>query len=291
MLTTLDFRHMEHPKYVSLRVPRGDFSVLVIVNCFNSEKTIGRTLDSIISQDFSGDFKVLVHDDYSSDGSREIIQAHQERYPEIIFPAFRNENSLASGGRSSTWDIVSELDFEFLMMCDGDDFWTPNMLSEQVKRLERDRHNAVAVSLSTYVDESGEVVGGSPSVLKMLSMLFSRLRILKPYYFSTSSMMQRSSSLDYEKLLLANHRLQEDLIRYHTSLQYGRAVYQNRSICFQQIGGFWNTMSNQERSRETLGTLKLLFRSLSIRGKLGLIRPFLAALIVTRREKSPSRLK
>ena len=144
---------MQHPEFRLLEVPEGSFSVLVVVNSFNSSETISRALDSIISQDFDSSFKVLVHDDGSTDNSREIIEQYREKHPELIFPAYRKVNGLTTGGRVTMWGIIEGLGFEFLMMCDGDDFWSSNMLREQVRVLETNQANVLAISASTCIGE------------------------------------------------------------------------------------------------------------------------------------------
>lgn len=75
--------------------------VSVVIPAFNAEKTIGKTLEACLSQDYAGQMEVIVVDDGSTDGTREIIGKYPVRYiyQENSGPAAaRNRGWRASGG-------------------------------------------------------------------------------------------------------------------------------------------------------------------------------------------------
>ena len=51
--------------------------ISVIIPCYNSEKFIKETMDSVLSQTYR-DFEVIVIDDGSKDKTREIIQSFDD---------------------------------------------------------------------------------------------------------------------------------------------------------------------------------------------------------------------
>jgi len=56
----------------------------IILPIRNESKFIADTLDSIIDQDYpGGDLEIIIADGMSDDGTREIIQKYQEKYPNI----------------------------------------------------------------------------------------------------------------------------------------------------------------------------------------------------------------
>ena len=59
---------------------------LVSVCCltYNHDKYIGRALDSILIQKTNFPIEIIVHDDASSDGTRDIIIGFAKKYSEII---------------------------------------------------------------------------------------------------------------------------------------------------------------------------------------------------------------
>ena len=55
----------------------------VIVPCYNAEKYISKTLDSLVNQTLDN-FEVIVINDGSTDNSLNIINSYKEKYPHII---------------------------------------------------------------------------------------------------------------------------------------------------------------------------------------------------------------
>jgi len=47
--------------------------ITIITVCFNSEKTIERTIKSVLNQNYK-DYEVIVIDDFSTDKTREIVK-------------------------------------------------------------------------------------------------------------------------------------------------------------------------------------------------------------------------
>ena len=51
--------------------------ISIITVCFNSEKTIKKTIESVLKQDYK-DFDFLIIDDGSTDKSKEIIMSYSD---------------------------------------------------------------------------------------------------------------------------------------------------------------------------------------------------------------------
>lgn len=67
-------------------------------------------------------FKVLIYDDLSTDKSRDIIKAWQQKYPHIIETVFPEENQYSKGNRPLDL-LLPKIDTEFISLCEGDDYW------------------------------------------------------------------------------------------------------------------------------------------------------------------------
>lgn len=82
-----------------------------IVRAYNAEKTIARTLTSILAQDFSGTYEAIVVDDGSKDATSEVVQSFKDERIRLI----RQENkgfieAGVSGLRAATGDLCLYLD-------------------------------------------------------------------------------------------------------------------------------------------------------------------------------------
>ena len=82
---------------------------------------IGKALDSAISQRAPFPFEVLVADDFSTDGTREIVREYERRHPELV-RTFLPERNL---GVEGIWlDAASQCRGEYVALLEGDDYWT-----------------------------------------------------------------------------------------------------------------------------------------------------------------------
>lgn len=108
------------------------FSVAVIT--YNQEKYIEQTLDSIINQKHDYSYEIVVGDDCSSDGTREIVRQYAEKYPDIVKPVF-NEKNL--GIIKNYFNVISHCSGKYIMECAGDDFWLPGKVELQIPFMEK----------------------------------------------------------------------------------------------------------------------------------------------------------
>ncbi len=58
--------------------------VSIIVTTYNQEKTIGRTLDSILCQECQFDFEIVIGEDGSTDSTRQVCEQYVLRNPTIV---------------------------------------------------------------------------------------------------------------------------------------------------------------------------------------------------------------
>ena len=54
--------------------------VSVITVCMNAEKTIARTLDSVVSQTYDGPLEYIIKDGGSKDGTDRIVESFRDKF-------------------------------------------------------------------------------------------------------------------------------------------------------------------------------------------------------------------
>lgn len=91
--------------------------VTLIVPVYNSEKYIGKCLDSILAQSY-GNFEIMVINDGSKDSSQEIIREYQQKYPDKII-AIEQENKGVARTRNES---VLKASGDYIMFVDNDDY-------------------------------------------------------------------------------------------------------------------------------------------------------------------------
>ncbi|MEG0752018.1 MAG: glycosyltransferase family 2 protein [Oscillospiraceae bacterium] len=107
-----------------------DASVCILLATYNNALHVGDLLDSLLSQTCGG-FVLLVHDDCSSDGTREIVEARRD--PRIIF----KQNERPSGGaQNNFFGLLRDCpDVDYIMFSDADDFWLPDKIERTLARM------------------------------------------------------------------------------------------------------------------------------------------------------------
>lgn len=71
----------------------------VIVPAYNAELTLSETLDSLVRQTVFSDLEVVVIDDGSTDGTKDIAEKYVRRFPQIHY--LRQANSGVSVARNA----------------------------------------------------------------------------------------------------------------------------------------------------------------------------------------------
>ncbi len=99
--------------------PRLRASVLVMT--YNHAGLIRQALDSVLMQRTSFDYEIVISEDRSTDGTREIVTEYQRRFPNRVrlLLSAENLNSLAVVSRG-----IRACRGEFVALLDGDDYWT-----------------------------------------------------------------------------------------------------------------------------------------------------------------------
>lgn len=111
---------------------------LVSVRCitYNHGPYIEDAIKGFLIQKTDFPIEVWIHDDASTDGTREIIEKYQQLYPRIIKTILQDENQYSRGVKPSQF-LDAVCTGEYYAICEGDDYWvTPEKLSKQVSVME-----------------------------------------------------------------------------------------------------------------------------------------------------------
>ncbi|MDP2452524.1 MULTISPECIES: glycosyltransferase [unclassified Kaistella] len=126
----------------------------IIIPVYNSEKYLGQCLQSVCDQDLpKSDYEIIVINDGSKDGSREIILSFKARYNNIIF--IDQENKGVSAARNTGLDLALG---EYVTFVDSDDEIYANSLQQQVTYIKENNLDLLYPKI-TYINARGEVTG------------------------------------------------------------------------------------------------------------------------------------
>lgn len=171
--------------------------VSVSITTYNHEKYIAQAIDSVLMQRANFDYEILIGEDDSSDGTREVVKGYQEKYPERIrlFLNDRKNVIYIDGRPTGRWNFSNNLNHatgQYIALLDGDDYWTdPLKLQKQVDFL--DIHPECAICFHNvsvcYEDGSHRPHNFRPPDQKIISTLDD---LLEANFMPTCSVLFRN---------------------------------------------------------------------------------------------------
>lgn len=127
-------------------------TISVIVLTYKHEAYLAQALDSVLMQKVDAALEIIVTEDCSPDGTRDIVQAYQARHSEVIRPILRDKGV---GGKQNLLDAYAMATGDYITVLDGDDFWEDDTkLAQQLAMLQADE-TLVAVGHNTRLFYDG----------------------------------------------------------------------------------------------------------------------------------------
>jgi teichuronic acid biosynthesis glycosyltransferase TuaG len=183
--------------------------ISIITPCYNSEKFIVQTIESIIDQTYLY-WELLIIDDCSTDNTISIIKEYLKKDERIkLFSTTKNSKSPVEPRNIG----IKSAQGRYIAFLDSDDIWLPSKLEKQIKLFKNDK---VAVVFSYYekINEKGERkkrIITSPS-----SVTYNQL--LKSNYIGCLSAMYDTSKVGKIYFNSIGH---EDYAYWLTILRFG----------------------------------------------------------------------
>lgn len=127
--------------------------VSIIMLTYNHENYIAQAIESVLMQETSLRYELIIGDDASTDRTPEIVREYAERYPDIIRPVLREKNL---GTTLNGWDLIFTQRGKYCSPLEGDDFWLdPKKLQKQYDFLETHPAYIGCCGKCVVVDENG----------------------------------------------------------------------------------------------------------------------------------------
>lgn len=130
-----------------------EVDVSVIIPVYNAERYLKDTLDAIMKQTLES-FEIIIINDGSKDGTKEIIENFQKMYPGKIQYHFQ-DNQGQSAARNNALKYVRG---KYIAFIDADDIVADWYLERMYLAAEQNGAEVVVCSYQKFVDETGEVL-------------------------------------------------------------------------------------------------------------------------------------
>jgi glycosyltransferase involved in cell wall biosynthesis len=234
-----------------LGVMEPDIEVCVIVNTYNHSKFVAQCLDSILNQKTDFKIKIVAHDDFSMDGTREILSLYFKTHPEKFVLILENSNQWNSG-ISNLASLIPWIGSKYIALCEGDDFWTDN------SKLQRQRdileiHNDVSLVYHSIEIQSEDTNSNYGANLEYLNFPHDQRKIGVANFISTCSVMFRNGVVGSNVFMGIRNLVPVDWIIFAALADSGRVFFIPQLMATYRIHltSLWSSKAQEWRMAKT----------------------------------------
>ncbi|HTH30415.1 MAG TPA: glycosyltransferase, partial [Lacibacter sp.] len=119
---------------------------------YNHKRYIRQAIEGVLKQRVNFSIELLIADDFSTDGTRDILKEYQQRYPEFVKLILQEKNV----GPAQNWtDLITAPTSKYIAYFEGDDYWIDeHKLQKQVDFMEANADHSFCFHQALRVNES-----------------------------------------------------------------------------------------------------------------------------------------
>jgi glycosyltransferase involved in cell wall biosynthesis len=218
---------------------------LVIVNwVYNQVNYITESIESILEQKTNFPVKIIIHDDASTDGTREIILEYQKKYPNLFSNILQNQNQYSKNIDITSIPLKIFNKNKYIALTHGDDYWTdPYKLQKQVDFLENNTNYSICFTNVKHLKNNELIDSAIDSTLGGSVGYTTDIHgYLNPFLFYTTTCVFRNV-IDFNKL--KKNKNFKDIFLFSMLLEVGDLYLINQVTAVYRIheGGIWSMKS------------------------------------------------
>lgn len=220
----------------------------ILMATYQGENYLREQIDSILEQSY-GNFRLLISDDMSQDGTREILNEYVEKDKRVV--VFLQEKNL--GVMQNFEFLMKQVESEYFMFSDQDDVWQKDKVQKSVNQMKQSNCDLVYSDLEV-VSQDLEPVCKSYWKLKGFEKKVKKYNHFESLYLNNfvtgSTMLVKSKFL--EKILPLPHKSKYILHDYWTALvvsKFGKMSFVDEPLVkYRQHGK--NQIGSKKKSDE-----------------------------------------
>lgn len=163
--------------------------VSVTIPTFNCARFLVRAISTALSQTYT-DYEIIVVDDGSTDGTRDVVAQFGDRVQYLYQP---------NGGLSSARNLaLSRASGEFIAYLDADDMWYPHKLERQVAFLDAHKECGLVHSDVTIISDTDDVIcyRANQETLREVPEGYCTLDLLRRCHIQVPTVLERRNCIE-----------------------------------------------------------------------------------------------
>ena len=126
--------------------------ISVYITSYNQKEFLIQAIESVLDQTLKP-FEIIIVDDCSHDGSKDVIEHYVSRFPDLIKPIYHERNTGVSQTRN---DALAAVRGDYVTFVDGDDRFLPTKLEREADVIRKNRDADMVFSNYYSVNENGQ---------------------------------------------------------------------------------------------------------------------------------------
>jgi len=212
---------------------------------YNHEKYIAKAIESVLMQNTTFPFELVIGEDCSSDRTKQIVQEYACNYPEIISAIFSEENV---GMLKNSIRTLEACRGEYIAILEGDDYWTDrDKLQKQADFLEKNE-NYVMCAHDVKIDYEKDVTDKNQRRFTKPVISADFKNILDNHFIPTNSLFFRNLVGRYPAWMTNKKMLAGDVALELMLACHGKCYYMNETMAVKRIN-LGGVTADKTRSR------------------------------------------
>lgn len=169
----------------------------VIIISYKQVKYIREAIESVLSQNVTFEYELLLADDCSNDGTEEILKEYERKFSFVKI--LKRKQNL--GASKNYMEAVSHAKGKYITILEGDDYWcNNNKIEKQVSFLEKNNDYSAVGHLQEGRNLKGEFQGLFPKKLDNDMIVNDVNDLILKKKISSSTLMFRNYNGDAKKI-------------------------------------------------------------------------------------------
>lgn len=205
---------------------------------FNHKEFIRQSIESILMQETTFPVEIIIQDDASNDGTREIIEEYEIKYPNLFKNIYFSENQY-SQGKSIMNNLFEKPNGKYISLNHGDDYWCdPLKLQKQFVLMEENQNCNIVFHNCMTINQFGDKLHLVYEKCVQNELLL--VDLIKGQFTKTCTVLFRNGCINN------NRKVLDDTVIFMEALEKGKtALYINEVMSVYRIheGGVWSMKS------------------------------------------------
>ena len=222
--------------------------VSVLMITYNHEKYIAQAIESVLMQETDFPYELVIGEDCSTDGTREIVREYSRKYPAIVRASSWERNV---GAHENFRRIFAASRGAYLAILEGDDYWTDSR-KLQLTADVLDSHPETAISGHRTIRHYEDGLLPDEVTEELPAGFYDLETLLTKFFLHTVSVVFRR--VIEEPPAWAASLFMGDAPLFVEVARHGNIRFLDECMAVYRVhrGGVWSSRDEMDRSRSNL---------------------------------------